>query len=136
MLVLFKEAREFENIVSRHLKTIFKAEDGFSVTSQVYLKVDGVMSIADDIIYNSKTNQFILNETKYGVTNTLRKNQQVIENAIKAGKEIEIRSVGGIRDATNNVIATQGQKIKISKILRSHSVDGKITINTIKTTWP
>ena len=136
LLVLFKEAREFERLVSKHLKTIYKAEDGFSVTSQVYLKVDDVMSIADDIIYNSKTNQFILNETKYGVTNTLRKNQQVIENAIKAGKEIEIRSVGGIRDATNNVIATQGQKIKISKILRSHSVDGKITINTIKTTWP
>ena len=115
---------------------MFKAEEGFSVTSQVYLKVDGVMSIADDIIYNSKTKQFILNETKYGVSNTLRKNQQFIENAIKAGKEIEIRSLEGIRDATNKVVATQGQKIKISKILRSNSVDGTITSNTIKTTWP
>ena len=136
LLALFKKAREFEKLVSRHLKTVFKAEEGFSITSQVYLKVDGVVSIADDVIYNSKTKQFILNETKYGVSNTLRKNQKIIENAIKAGKELEIRSVQGIEDAAGTVVRTQGQKIKITKILRSNSVDGIITNNTIKTTWP
>lgn len=134
-LALFKKAREFERLVSKHLKTIFKAEEGFSVTSQVFVKVDGVMSIADDIIYNSKTNQFILNETKYGVTNALRRNQKVIEDAVKAGKQLEIRTAEDFI-VNGKVIFSQSDKITISKIIRSHSVDGTITSNTVKTIWP
>lgn len=79
-----------------------------------------------------------MNETKYGITNTLRKNQKVIENAIKANGFVEIRTVTNklpekiIKNPYNIV---QGSNIKISKILRSHSMDGKITSETIKSTW-
>ncbi|WP_439182738.1 hypothetical protein [Carboxylicivirga taeanensis] len=134
VLKKFKLADDFEKLVSKHLRTVFKAEDGFSVTSQVYLKVDGVTSIADDIIYNSKTNQFILNETKYGVSNILSKNQKIIEDAVKAGKKLEIRTVEDFI-VNGKVIFSQGDKITISRMLRSHSVEGIITNNTIKTIW-
>jgi hypothetical protein len=90
------------------------------------------MSIADNIIYNSKTGQFILNETKYGASNLLRKNQQVIEDAIKAGKKLEVRSANGMPAAK----VLQGGEITISKIIRSNSIDGTITTNTVKTIWP
>lgn len=66
----------------------------------------------------------------------LTKNQKVIEDAIKAGKLIEIRSLKGIRESTGKVVKSQGDKIIISKILRSHSLDGTITSETIKTIWP
>jgi len=135
ILELFKKGKEFERLMSRHFREIYPAKNGYSITNQVYLKVDGVVSVADDIIYNSNTGQFILNETKYGITNTLRKNQKIIEDAIKAGEEIEVRSINGIRDASNNIVRFQGSKIKINKILRSHSIDGKISNNTIKTIW-
>jgi hypothetical protein len=132
LLELFRKARQFEALVTTHLKTLYPVQQGYTVLKQVYIKVDGVMSIADNIIYNSKTGQFILNETKYGATNLLRKNQQIIQDAIKAGKKIEIRSANGIPPA--NVL--QGGEITISKIIRSNSIDGTITANTVKTIWP
>lgn len=115
---------------------MFPVSEGYTVLKQIYVKVDGVISIADNIIYNSKTGQFILNETKYGITNTLRKNQQIIEDAVKAGKELEIRTADGIRDGANKIVKTQGQSITITKVLRSNSADGTITSSTVKTIWP
>ena len=69
---------------------------------------------------NNNKGQFILNETKYGATNLLRKNQKVIQDAIKAGKEIEIRSIQGIRDSAGTLVKSQGQTIKVTKIIRSN----------------
>lgn len=114
---------------------MYPASEGYTVLKQIYVKIDGVVSIADNIIYNSKAGQFILNETKYGITNTLRKNQQIIENAVKAGKQLEIRSSERLV-INGRVIYSQGDKIAISKILRCHSIDGTITTNTVKTIWP
>ncbi len=136
LLELFRKARQFEALVTTHLKTLYPIQQGYTVLKQVYVKVDGVMSIADNIIYNSKTGQFILNETKYGATNLLRKNQKVIQDAIKAGKEIEIRSIQGIRDSAGTLVKSQGQTIKVTKIIRSNSIDGTISTNTITTIWP
>lgn len=116
------------------MATIYKASEGYTIVRQVYLKVDGVISIADDIIYNSKTGKVILNESKYGTKNLLRKNQKIIEDAIKAGKLIEIRSVGDVIIEGRTVLF-QGGKVEISKILRSHSIEGIITKNTVKTLW-
>lgn len=132
----FKKGKAFELPLTNHLKTLYPTSEGYTVLRQIYVKVDGVMSVADNIIYNSKTGQFILNETKYGVTNTLRKNQKIIEDAVKAGKDLEIRSLDGIKDFSNNVIKLQGDKIKIVKVLRSNSIDGTITSGTVKTIWP
>ena len=72
-----------------------------------------------------------MNETKYGVSNTLRKNQKVLQDAIKAGKEIEVRSVDGIK----GTIYKYKDKITISEILHSNSIDGTITNNTVQTIW-
>ena len=92
----------------------------------------GVISIADNLIYNSRTGKFILNETKYGVSNTLRRNQKVLEDAVKAGKQVEIRTT---TDKLSHGLK-QGDRIStIEKIVRSHSIDGTITNNTIKTIW-
>jgi len=132
LIELFKKAKAFETAVTNHLKSLYPVSEGYTVLKQIFVKVDGVVSIADNIIYNSKTGQFILNETKYGITNMLRKNQKIIEDAVKAGKKIEIRSVSGIEPA--NVL--QGGKITISKVIRSHSIDGTITSSTVKTMWP
>jgi hypothetical protein len=133
---LFQKAKQFELAITNHLKnSLFKIADGYHVIRQVYIKVDGVISIADDIIYNSNTGKFFLNETKYGISNTLRKNQQIIENAVKAGKRLEIRTAEDFR-VNGRVIFSQSDKITISKIIRSHSIDGTITSNTVKTIWP
>jgi hypothetical protein len=132
VLVLFQKAKVFESSVSQHLLKLYPVEQGYKIFNQVYLKVDGVTSIADNLIYNTKTNKFILNETKYGTSNTLRKNQKVLQDAIKAGKEIEIRSVNGLEGTSyiyTNKITT------IEEIIRSHSIDGTITNNTIRTIW-
>ncbi|KAF9657626.1 MULTISPECIES: hypothetical protein [Tenacibaculum] len=135
ILQLFKKARIFEKNVSSHLKTIYKVSDGYSVFNQVYLKYNGVVSIVDDLIYNSKTGKFLLNESKYGVHNKLTKNQKYIQDAIKAGKSIEVRSKGLFKDVNGEVIFGQGSLIKVSEILRAHSVNGVIDINTLKTLW-
>ncbi len=135
LLVLFRKAKQFEALVTNHLKTLYPIEQGYTILKQVYVKVDGVMSVADNIIYNSKTGQFILNETKYGVSNTLRKNQKIIQDAIKAGKEIEIRTVQ-LLDESGNIIRTQSDRIKVFKILRSNSIDGTINTKTVTTIWP
>jgi|GEM_PF-6425280 len=132
LLEFFRKAKQFEAQVTSHLKTLYPIDQGFTMVNQVYLKVNGITSIADNIIYNSKTGQFILNETKYGVTNLLRKNQRLLQDAIKSGKKIEVRSVNGIPAAR----VLQGSQITISKILRSNSIDGTITANTVKTIWP
>jgi hypothetical protein len=89
------------------------------------------MSIADDLIYNKNTNQFILNETKYGASNTLRKNQKVLQDAIKSGKEIEVRSIKGIEGTRYK----QSDKIIINEIIHSNSIDGTMTNNTIQSIW-
>ena len=97
---------------------------------QVYLKVDGVVSVADNLIYNSGTKKWILNESKYGISNTLSKNQKIIQDAIKAVKRIEIRT------ATNLTLNIgQGSFIEISEILRSHSINGSIIFDTIQSIW-
>lgn len=135
ILQLFTKARIFEKNVSSHLKTIYKVSDGYSVFNQVYLKYNGVVSVVDDLIYNSKTRQFILNESKYGVHNKLTKNQKYIQDAIKAGKSIEVRSKGPFKDVNGEVVFGQSSLIKVSEILRAHSVNGVIDINTLKTLW-
>ncbi|NVK09919.1 MAG: hypothetical protein HWD89_12780 [Tenacibaculum sp.] len=135
ILQLFTKARIFEKNVSSHLKTIYKVSDGYSVFNQVYLKYNGVVSVVDDLIYNSKTRQFILNESKYGVHNKLTKNQKYIQDAIKAGKSIEVRSKGPFKDINGEVVFGQSSLIKVSEILRAHSVNGVIDINTLKTLW-
>jgi hypothetical protein len=76
VVVLFQKARTFETSISQYLLKLYPVEKGYHAVRQVYLKVDGVTSIADDLIYNTNTRQFILNETKYGASNTLRKNQK------------------------------------------------------------
>jgi len=132
VLALFQKARAFESSITQHLMKLYPVEQGYKVFRQVYLKVDGVTSIVDDLIYNTKTNKFILNETKYGASNTLRKNQKVLQDAIKQGKEIEIKSVRGL-DGTpykyTDKITT------IEEIIRSYSIDGTITNNTVQTIW-
>jgi hypothetical protein len=55
----------------------------------------------------------------------------VLQGAIKQGKEIEVRSVKGIEGTTYK----QSDKITFDEIIRSHSVDGTITNNTIQTLW-
>lgn len=110
-------------------------EEGYVHIRQLHLKVDGVTSIADNLIFNSKTGQFILNETKYGVTNTLTKNQNILDKAIRVGKKVEVRTKEGII-INNNIVFRQGDKILINKILRSNSVDGVINSTTIKLIWP
>ena len=132
VLVLFKQSRQFEALVHQHLLKLYPVEQGYKIFQQVYLKVDGVMSIADDLIYNTTTGKFILNETKYGVSNTLRKNQRIMQEAIKQGKEIEIRSTKGL-DGTG--FKYTDKITTIEKILRSNSIDGTITNNTIQTIW-
>jgi hypothetical protein len=47
---------------------------------------------------------------------------------------LQIRASEG--DATGTLVKTQGQTIKIAKILRSNSVDGTISTNTVKIVWP
>jgi len=135
ILELFRKAKAFEIAINKHLKILFPESQGYTVLEQIYLKVDGVVSIADNIIYNVKTDKFFLNETKYGITDALSKNQKIIEEAVKAGKELEIRTLNDIQELSGRVIRVQGNKISISKILRSHSVDGTITNNTVKTIW-
>ncbi|MFT7898753.1 hypothetical protein VBY74_02100 [Tenacibaculum ascidiaceicola] len=135
VLQLFKKARIFEKNVSLHLKTIYKASDGFSVFNQIYLKYNGVVSVVDDLIYNSKTGQFILNESKYGVHNKLTKNQKYIQDAIKAGKSIEVRTQKGLIDINGKIIARAGTTINITEILRAHSINGVIDMNTLKLIW-
>ncbi len=135
LLELFKRAKNFESRVTEHLKILYPIEEGYVHIRQLYLKVDGVTSIADNIIFNPKTGQFILNETKYGTTNTLTKNQNILNKAIREGKKIEIRSQEGII-INNNVIYRQGDRILINKILRSNSVNGIIDNTTIKSIWP
>ncbi len=135
MLVLFRKAKQFEALVTSHLKTLYPIEQGYTILKQVYVKVDGVMSIADNIIYNSKTKQFILNETKYGASNLLRKNQQIIQDAIKVGKPIEIRSAEEVVINGERVLY-QSRQIRVSKVIRSNSIDGTITSGTVKTIWP
>lgn len=133
VLVLFAKALEFENIVTKELLKKYPASQGYSIISRLYLKFGKVTTIADNVIYNSKTGKFILNETKYGVSNKLRKNQKIIEDAIKAGEQLEVRSS---RNNLNGFAKLkQGDEIKISKILRSHSIDGKITQQTIQEIW-
>ena len=135
LLELFKKARIFEGKVSQKLITLYKASDGFSVFNQIYLKVNGAVSIVDDLIYNSNTKKWILNESKFGTTNQLTKNQKIIQDAIKGLKSLEIRTARDLYDEFGNLIAKQGDKIKVDEILRSHSVNGSITNETIKTTW-
>lgn len=135
LLELFKKAKNFESRITDHLKTLYPVEEGYIHIRQLYLKVDGVTSVADNVIFNSKTGQFILNETQYGVTNTLTKNQNILDKAIRAGKKVEIRSKEGII-VNNNVIYRQSDKILINKILRSNSVDGIISSTTTKSIWP
>ncbi|WP_028890335.1 hypothetical protein [Tenacibaculum ovolyticum] len=134
---LFLKGRVFEQYVSSHLKTIYKSSNGYSVFNQVYLKVDGVVSIVDDLIYNTNTKKFILNETKYGIHNVLSKNQRILQNAIKAGRKIEVRSKGPFIDVNGKTIdlLKQGESIGISEILRSHNLSGIIDANTLKTIW-
>jgi len=131
LLVLFQKARAFEATISQYLIKLYPAEQGYKVFRQVYLKVDGVTSIADDLIYNTKADRFILNETKYGTSNTLRKNQNILQDAIKQGKEIEIRSAQGIEGTKYKL----SSKIKIDEIIHSHSIDGTITNNTVQAVW-
>jgi hypothetical protein len=134
VLALFEKARQFEIVISQHLKTIYTIENGYHVVRQVYFKVDGVMSIADDLIYNTNTGKFILNETKYGASNTLRKNQKVLQDAIKQGRKVEVRTTEELI-INGKRIYKQGSEIEISEIIRSHSIDGTITNNTIQTLW-
>ncbi|MFL0106239.1 hypothetical protein [Tenacibaculum maritimum] len=135
LLQLFKKARAFEELIDGHLKTIYKISDGYSVFNQVYLKYNGVVSIVDNLIYNNKTRQFILNETKYGIHNVLTKNQKYIQDAIKAGKKIEVRTRKELKDINGNIIAEVGDLINITEILRGHSINGVIDLNTLKTLW-
>ncbi|MEM7487429.1 MAG: hypothetical protein AAF348_19660, partial [Bacteroidota bacterium] len=130
VLELFRRARDFENAVSQYLNTLYTTQSGFKTFSQVYLKVDGVVSIADDLIYNTNTRKWILNESKFGVHNTLSRNQQIIQDAIIAGKNIEIRSTGQLVPGVS-----QGSFIQFSEILRSHSVNGNIIFDTVKSIW-
>ncbi|WP_286812296.1 MULTISPECIES: hypothetical protein [unclassified Maribacter] len=128
---LFRKARAFEKAVSNHLASLYSKVNGYKVFSQVYVKVDGAISIVDDLIYNTTTRKWILNETKYGVGNTLSRNQEIIQNAIKNGKKIEIRS----KEALIPGQIGQGSYITISEILRSHSINGSIIFDTVKSTW-
>jgi hypothetical protein len=134
VLVLFQKARAFETSITQHLMKLYLVEKGYHVIQQVYLKVDGITSIADNLIYNTKTGQFILNETKYGASNTLRKNQKILQDAIKQGKKIEVRSVQELR-IDGKLIYGQSTEITISEIIRAHSIDGTIVNNTIQTIW-
>lgn len=130
LLQLFRKAKDFENAITNRLKSLYSASNGNTVFMQVYLKVDGVVSVADNLIYNSNTNKWILNESKYGLSNTLSKNQKIIQDAIKAGKRIEIRTA---RSLTSTI--GQGSFIEISEILRSHSINGSIIFDTIQSIW-
>lgn len=132
---LFLKGRIFEQYVSSHLKTLYKSSNGYSVFNQVYLKVDGVVSIVDDLIYNTNTKKFILNETKYGIHNVLSKNQRILQNAIKAGRKIEVRTQKKLISDTGELIAEAGDLINITEILRAHSISGVIDVNTLKTLW-
>ena len=59
-------------------------------------------------------------------------NQKVLQDAIKQGKKIEVRSV---TKKVEELGLTQGNEITISEIIRSHSIDGTITNNTVQTIW-
>jgi hypothetical protein len=130
----FQQARQFEALISQHFMKLYPAEQGYHLVRQVYLKVDGVMSIADDLIFNTKNQKFILNETKYGASNTLRKNQKVLQDAIKQGKKVEVRSVKPL-EINGKTIYSQKTEITISEIIRSNSIDGTITNNTVQSIW-
>ncbi|WP_395043102.1 hypothetical protein [Flavobacterium sp.] len=139
ILIIFVKALKFEAKITQELLKKYPLTDGYIHITRLYLKVNNVVSIADNCIFNTNTGKWILNETKYGIANKLRKNQQVIENAIKAHGFLEIRTVTNklpkiIQEPPYNI--AQGSSIKISEILRSHSMDVKITNETIKSTWP
>ena len=138
ILIIFKKALEFEALITKELLKKYPIAEGYIHISRLYLYANNVVSIADNCIFNTNTGKWILNETKYGIWNRLRKNQQTIENAIKADGFLEIRTVTDklkvFEDALPNL--EQGSSIKVSEILRSHSIDGKITSETIKSTWP
>lgn len=137
ILIIFKKALEFEALITKELLKKYPIAEGYIHISRLYLYANNVVSIADNCIFNTNTSKWILNETKYGIWNRLRKNQQTIENVIKANGFLEIRTVTDklkvFEDALPNL--EQGSSIKISEILRSHSMDGKITSETIKSIW-
>ncbi|WP_396193372.1 hypothetical protein [Flavobacterium sp.] len=137
ILVIFVKALKFEAKITQELLKKYPIADGYIHISRLYLKVNNVVSIADNCIFNTNTGKWILNETKYGIANKLRKNQQTIENAIKADGFLEIRTATRkLEEAGLPAVIEQGTPIKISEILRSHSMDGKIINTTIQTTWP
>jgi hypothetical protein len=139
ILELFKKALVFEANITKELLKKYPIAEGYIHVSRLYLKVNNVVSIADNCIYNTITEKWILNETKYGIRNALRRNQQVIENTIKKDGLLEIRTATEkLPKEFKNLSPKieQGSSIKISEILRSHSMNGKITSETIKSIWP
>lgn len=134
LLVIFKRALEFEARITQQLLKKFPISQNYLHIERLYLKVNGAVSVADNCIYNTNTKQWMLNETKYGISNVLTKNQQVIDRAIKAGVELEIRSASETLMRAG-IPYKQGDQILISEIYRSHSWDGIIKEETIKLMW-
>jgi hypothetical protein len=136
LLELFKKAKLFETNVSKVLLSKFTRAKGYIVFNQVYLKdpITGLISVADNIIYNNKTNKWILNESKFGISNTLTKNQKAIEDAIKAGNPIELRTVDGL-DLGNFGIIKQSSKLQFEGVIRSNSSTVEITSSIFEKIW-
>ena len=73
----------------------------------------------------------LANEGTLTVKAILDKKEEVEE----VFKILNKQSIEVTESATNNIVRFQGGKIKINKILRSHSIDGKISNNTVKSIW-
>jgi hypothetical protein len=93
ILIIFKKALEFEALITKELLKKYPIAEGYIHISRLYLYANNVVSIADNCIFNTNTQKWILNETKYGIWNKLRKNQEVIDRAIRADGLLEIRSI-------------------------------------------
>ncbi len=139
LLALFDKALKFERMVTQELLKKYPVSQGYIHIERLYLRVNNVTSIADNCIYNTNTGKWILNETKFGISNKLRTNQYKIDRAIRGGAVLEIRSSNTvIPEALRNLNPPilQGSQIQISEILRSHGMELKILPETIKTEWP
>jgi hypothetical protein len=60
--------------------------------------------------------------------------KKILQDAIKQGKKIEVRSVNPL-EINGKVIYSQKTEITISEIIHSNSIDGVITNNTVKSIW-
>lgn len=138
LFALFAKAIKFERMVTEKLLELYPKSQGYIHIPHLYLSVNGVVSIADNCIYNTNTEKWILNESKFGVGNTLRTNQAVIQNAIKANAPIKVKSTKKwLKDlGISPKVVEYDRSIKFDKILRSNNTELKITAETIKQDWP